>query len=72
MNPLWLLLIVPATAMFTLIITSLLWAADDSDARMIALLKTQYEEMRKLSASKTSDTGPMAFRHAKERQEIIG
>jgi hypothetical protein len=71
MNPLWLLLIVPATSIFILIIASLLWAADDSDARMIALLKDQYIEMETL-AEISDEWETMATRHEAERREIEG
>lgn len=67
MNPLWLLLIVPATAMFSLVIVSLLWASDDSDERKISLLMRQYNELRAVS---DYDAASLLARHERERREF--
>jgi len=70
-NALWLLLIIPATAVLVLGLVALLFAADDSDERMIALLREQYKEMRDL-ARRVYDTAQQEARHALERREIEG
>jgi len=69
MNPLWLLLIVPGVSLFTICIMAMFWAGDDSDARMIALLKKQYDE---LQICPDGDVNILALRHDAELREIEG
>lgn len=72
MNPLWLLLIVPGTAILGYAIACIMWMADDRDERTIRLLCRQYDELRNAIALRDPVSLASVYdRHEVERAELV-